>query len=466
MSPLKIFRVKPEERLQSLVALAVIIVLNGLFVYRMHRLFMQPGFGPYRKAVEREMHLSGYDPLTYLGITDWDAVYQVYRHPLLAFMIYPLHLLNEGLTWLTGVNCVQYIVAAILIACAFYAYIFLYRIHREVIGLGRSDATLLTAFCFSFAYILLSVLVPDHFTPSMMLLLLVLYISGMCIKRGRALRWWQSSLLFVMTAGVTLSNGIKVILSGFFVNGRAFFRPKYLLAAFVVPAALLWGVAVWEYRTFTLPKEKARAEEKTRKAQEVEARVARMSPDEKARFEARKARRAVVLRHQAEKTGKPMEDHGFLKWTDISTSRWQSAYENLFGESLQFHQDFMLEDVLVRRPVFVPYRWYLSYAVEGLILLLFVAGVWAGRRSRFLWLCLSCLAFDAFLHIILGFGINEIYIMAPHFMFVLPIATAFLLRDCQARWLRLCVLSLTLYLAAYNGWLLVDFLLTPIHAVV
>ena len=466
MTPLKIFKIKPEERIQSAIAMIVIIALNALFIYRMHEIFMQPGFGPYFKTFERELHLSGYDPLTYMGVTDWDAVYQVYRHPLLSFMIWPLWLINQALTWMLGVNCVQYLVAALLIFCSYYSYIFMYRIHREVIELQRWDATLLTAYFFSFAYILMSVIVPDHFTISMFLLLVTLYISGVCIKKRREFKWWQSALFFYITAGVTLSNGIKVFLSGFFVNLRDFFRPKYLLLAVILPAALLWGTATWEYRTYVLPKEKARAELKARIAEKEKARVAKMTTEEKAQYDEKKAKREQRLKRQAAKTGKPMEDHGFLKWTDISTSRWESAYENLFGESLQFHQDYLLEDTLVRRPVFVKYRWTLSYVVEGLILLLAVAGIWFGRKSRFLWLCLSCMAFDMFIHVGLGFGLNEVFIMAPHYMFVLPIATAFSLREYQTRWLRISVVVLMLYLFIYNGYLLTDFLLSPIRATI
>jgi hypothetical protein len=466
MTPFKLFKVKPEERIQAVVVLMVIIALNALFIYRMHDLFMQPGFGPYWKAFERELHLSGYDPLTYLAVTDWDIVYQVYRHPLLSFLIWPFWLLNQGLTALFGVNCVQYIVTLPLMACSFYSYIFLYRIHREVIELQRWDATLLTAFYFSFAYILLSIIVPDHFTISMFLLLITLYISGVCIKKGREFKWWQSAILFYITAGVTLSNGIKVFLSGFFVNLRDFFRPKYLLLAVVLPAALLWATATWEYHQYVMPKEKTKAELKVRKAEELKARVAQMTPKERELFEKRKARRQELLRRQAEKTGKPMEDHGFLKWTDISTSRWQSAYENLFGESVQFHQKHFLEDTLVHRPVFVVYDWLWSYVVEALVVLLFIVGIWCGRRSRFLWLCLSCFGFDMFIHLVLGFGINEVFIMAPHFMFVLPIATAFLFRSVHTRLLRIPVWLLTLYLFIYNGYLLTSFLLTPIKAII
>jgi hypothetical protein len=419
-------------------------------------------------VIERELQLSGYDPLTYLGITDWDTVYNVYRHPLLAFMIWPFWLLNQGLTALLGVNCVQYLVALPVIVASFYSYIFIYRIHREVIMLGRYDATLLSVFYFSFAYIMLSVIVPDHFTISMFLLLITLYISGRCIQKGREFKWWQSALLFFITAGVTLSNGVKTFLSGFFVNLRDFFRPKYLLLAVILPAALLWGVAVWEYRTFALPKELARQEANAAKEKRIEEQVAQMSPEMRKNYEKRQERRAARLKAQAEKSGTPMKNYGFWKWTDITTSRIETIYENLFGETIQFHREHFLEDTLVFRPVFVKYDWLWSYVVEGIILLLFAVGLCCGWRSRFLWMSLSYFGFDMFIHLILGFGINEIFIMAPHWLFVIPLAIAYAFKKAkknQHKALQLSVLALTAYLLVYNGCLLVDFLLSPIRAV-
>jgi len=467
-----LFRLKPEERVQAAVALTVIVVLNALFIFRLHELFLQPGFGPYWKVFERELHLSGYDPYTYLTVTDWDVVYEAHRHPLLAFFIWPLWLLNQGLTWLFGVNCVQYVVALVVIASSLYSYVFLYRIHREIVGLRRDDATLLTMFAFSMAYLLLSVIVPDHFTVSMFLLLMIFYISGICIRKGREFRWWQSAVLFFITAGVTLSNGVKVFLSGFFVNRRDFFRPKYLLLAVLLPSALLWGIAVWQHYTFVEPRQQAREKVEKLKSERVKERVAKMSPEEKARYEAKKARREAVLRRQAEKTGKPMEDHGYLKWTDISTSRWQTIYENLLGETIQFHRRHFLEDTLVGRPLFVPYLSVFSYVIEALVVLLALVGMWYGRRSRFLQLCLSCLAIDMGIHLVLGFGINEVFIMAPHFLFILPIATAYLLKERRSKErrrgghaIRLAVTALTAYLFTYNGILLTYFLLTPIKSI-
>ena len=468
MTPFKIFKIKPEERVQALVMLAVIVVFNALFIYRMHDLFMQEGFGPYWKVFERELHLSGYDPLTYLGVSNWDVVYNVYRHPLLAFLIWPLYLLNEGLTTIFGINFVQYIVAVPVIFASFYSYIFTYRIHREVIQLRRYDATLLSAFYFSMAYIMLSVIVPDHFTISMFLLLITLYISGKCIQKGRELRWWQSAIFFFITAGVTLSNGAKIFLSGFFVNLKHFFRPKYLLLGVVLPAALLWGVAVTEYRTSVLPKEKARKEAKIAKQKRLEEQLALMTPEQKQAYEQKQLQRKVRQRLQAAKSGTPMKQYGFWKWTDVTTSRTKTIYENLFGETIQFHQKHFLEDTLVFRPVFVKYDWLWNYIVEAVILLLAAIGIWCGRRSRFLWLALSYFGFDMFIHLILGFGINEIFIMAPHWLFVIPFAIGYVFyrsKGCQHKILQLSVLALTCYLWAYNGWLLLNFLRTPISAV-
>lgn len=463
-----LFKVKSEERILATVVLAVIFVFNALFIWRMHELFMQEGFGPYWKVFERELHLSGYDPLTYLGVTDWGMVYNVFRHPLLAFMIWPLWLLNEGLTALFGVNCVQYLVAVPVMTASFYSYIFLYRILREILCLSRYDATLLSSFYFSLAYIMLSVIVPDHFTVSMFLLLLTLYISGKCIQRGREFSWWQSAVLFFVTAGVTLSNGVKIFLSGLFVNVKDFFRPKYLLLAVILPAAFLWGVAMLEYKTYVLPVEKVKQEAKAEKQRQEEARVAQMTPQERQHYEKREQKHQARLQAQAAKSGTPMRQHGFWKWTDITTSRTRTVYENLFGETMQFHRQYFLEDTLVFRPVFVKYDWLWSYLIEGIILLLAGIGLWFGRKSRFLWLSLSYFGFDMFIHLILGFGINEIFIMAPHWLFVIPLSIACAFQGTgnrQHKALQLSVLALTVYLWVYNGWLLLDFLRSPINAV-
>ena len=148
-------------------------------------------------------------------------------------------------------------------------------------------------------------------------------------------------------------------------------------------------------------------------------------------------------------------------WTDITTPRMETAIENLFGESIQLHQKHTLEDVLVSRPVIVGYDWIWNYIVEGLIFLLFIAGLWCGRHSKLMWMVFSFAAMDMILHMGLGFGIPEIYIMAAHWIYVIPISMGFLMKAVNGKYrqgLRFALFSLTAYLTVYNVYLLVDYL--------
>ena len=125
------------------------------------------------------------------------------------------------------------------------------------------------------------------------------------------------------------------------------------------------------------------------------------------------------------------------------------------------HTDHVLGDVLINRPVIVPYRYAASYAVEAFVVLFFLAGIWMGRRSRFLWIALSWMGFDMIIHVVLGFGLNEVYIMSPHWLFVLPIAMAFALLRLRGRWLlaaRVALMGLSVFLLAYNASLYVQYL--------
>ena len=151
--------------------------------------------------------------------------------------------------------------------------------------------------------------------------------------------------------------------------------------------------------------------------------------------------------------GTPMMQGEFMRWTDISTSRLQSITENLFGESIQLHRDHLLEDIFGRRPVIVHYRWAINYVAEALLLLLFVAGLWVGRRNKLLLMALTFAAMDWALHVGLGFGLNEVYIMTAHWAYVIPISFAYLISTTKGK-KRICLVSLisalTLYLISYN----------------
>ena len=162
-------------------------------------------------------------------------------------------------------------------------------------------------------------------------------------------------------------------------------------------------------------------------------------------------------------TGKPIAKGEFMNWTDKTTSRSQTLVENFFGESIMLHQQNLLGDVLRNRPVIVKYQSAVNYVVEACIVVLFLLGILAGRKSKFLWLTLTFFLMDAALHIGLGFGINEVYIMTAHYMYALPIAIAFLALKAKGKNLKWAfrglMLAITLYLWISNGYLLVDYML-------
>jgi len=534
----QLFSLRRHERPVFLFALLLAVVLQAVIIYRYNHIFTDPG-PSYWAVFLHNFSVSGYDPITYSVVTDWTAKYNVYRHPLLAFFMAPLYWLNLGLTALTGVNCVQYVVAFFWILATAYAFLFFYRIvlnilcgsttlstapqaplrstrrgafvakRRKNCAIGalltapQAQAMLLSALLFSFGHVLLAGMAPDHFILSMMMLLLLLLVSLEKLQQQRPFTIAEALIFFIIIAGITLSNGVKVFICVLLVNWLTL-SPKrdkisssdvetqtarvstpllngrgrgvgLVFLSLLFASALLWGIARAEYHYLVLPQEKiAHAKKAADKKRKQEAAARRKAEAEKTfqmlidqaqatgdtslfaqathRLDSVRTAKPKVRRNPY---GKPIAKGEFMRWTDITTSRWSSAVENLFGEGIQLHRDYALGDVLRHRPVIVNYRSPVQYIIEAFFLLLFLAGVWCGRRSRFLWIALACAAFDMLLHLGLGFGLNEVYIMSAHWIFVLPLAMTFLFK-ILAPSLRgrggvgLLLLLLTLYLYVWN----------------
>ena len=468
---LSLFFIRLTELPIATVVLVLTTILNWLNVSRYADTFLHTQKTSIFFDVFR---LSGFDSLCYSVLTKWHQAFEVYRHPLLADLMWPLSALNGWLHGLTGLNMAPVIIAVLLVLCAVYMFVWLHRLLRRVLGLPLIDCFLLCLLFYSFAYVQLTFIAPDHFAPSIALLVLTLYVAGRKQLLGRPFTVVETIVLFLLTAGVTLSNGVKTLIAALFTNGRRFWRPKYLILAVILPAAAIWGYTYWEFQHFILPRElkktevrKAKGEANKRRIMQAFRDTTSLTDSAEIERQAFERYRQAVYREYADNQKKPWNQHkgkplaksGFGAWTDVSTGRMESAVENLFGESLQLHRDSLLQDTLRSRPVIISYRWWGSYVVEGLIVVLFLAGIWSGRRKRYLWMCLSCFAFDMLLHMGLGFALNEVYIMTAHWAFVIPITIGFLLR--QKRWLwslRGLILLLALYIMFYNYRLIVGYL--------
>ena len=447
-----LFRIRREERWLALAALLLFAGLTAVVIVKYYALFSVYNNSSVWGPFPRNFHVSGFDALVYTIVSRWNTFFTVvFRHPLLAFLLYPFYAINQGLYMLTGINCVQFVVAVPLLFCSLYSLLFLYRIFREVVGLKKADSIVLSALSFSFAYMMLSVVVPEHFIFSTFMLTLTLYISGVKIVANSKSRYGERQemtialtvLLFFLTAGLSLTNGVKTFLAQWFVNGRRFFRPANLLFGVVLPVGLLLAFSQMEYKLLTVPGEKARAAAAAAKAKKTG-----------------KPAKKTGTRSKAD--GKPMADGLYLQWSDVTTSRSKTVVDNLFGESIQLHEEHLLRDAHNGRPVFVAYTHAYNYVVEGIVVFFFLAGIWFGRRERFLWLALSFFAVDMVLHLGFGFAINEVYIMAAHWLFVIPIAIAYIFKAMTrlgCLWMRGLIGLLALYLWIYNGYLFVNYLL-------
>ena len=471
---LNTFRIKKEERLPALVITILMAALNVLAVSKYHDAFCKTHQAIWGLFVNKYT-VSGFDPITYCVLTEWEPKYEIYRHPLLAYFEYPLYLLNHELTLALNYNAAQVIIAVVLVFLACYTWIFLYRILREIIALNRTDSLLISIFSFSFGYVMLTFMVPDHFALSMFMLVTCLYVCGKAMQKQRQLKIWQTWLIFFFTAGTTLSNGIKVFLNVLFVNGKSLFRPKYFLLGVIVPSLMIWCFAEWEYETYAAPREKASLSKRIKKGKEERARHFKNFSDTTSLKDStaiakafdRKMRQIIHAKYVADHKqpwhthkGKPMGDSKFMKWTDETTSRIDALVENIFGEPIQLHKQHLLEDVLRGRPVVVRYDNALNYIVEGIIVIFFIAGIIAGIRSRFFLMALSGVAFDAAIHLGLGFGLNEAFIMTGHWIFIIPIAYGYLFsrrKGIPLMALRASLVTLMCFLFAYNITLFIRF---------
>jgi len=448
MHILNIFKVKKEERWLVFIMLAVFLTFNILLITSHYHVYTMGAHGGFWSIFTKNFRMSGYDNWSWITISGMRIHFITSRHPLYLTFLYPLYLLNHWLIEVFGYNFAVYFMAAIIVFSAFYAAVFAYRIFREVMELRRFDSTLLTVLLFSFGHILIPSMVPDHFIVSMMFLLMALYICGKKMKKGELLTAWQSLLLTFFTAGMATSNGAKIFLAGLFTNRKKFFTWKYISIGVILPCLLLIGIQQSQYYLLEVPQ----------KAVISNIEKVKRQKDPKGVEEFYKKRNAWQKTH----LGQTMSKESMLDWLDTSTPRTRTLVENFFGESIQLHQRYLLKDVAWDRPVFVTYNWITNYVIEAIMVVLFVLGIIFGCRKRFFQMLLAWFACDITLHLILGFGITEVYIMASGWAFIIPIAYGYLMKGLSHRYrqmLRGLLLVITIFLWVYNGGLTANYLL-------
>ena len=112
-----------EEWSIGLVIASILVVLNSMMILKYNPL-LDPLSEDYAKQLSYLFHVSGFDPITYKVLTHWQMAYDVVRHPLLPYLMYPFYLLNQ----LIGGQGAMYVAAVIMTASGFFSAVFLFRI--------------------------------------------------------------------------------------------------------------------------------------------------------------------------------------------------------------------------------------------------------------------------------------------------------------------------------------------------
>lgn len=432
-----VLAVRRSERGVALAALLLVLTLNALLVWKFWGRLTPGGTQGYYTIFMKRFQVSGFDASSCIALSCEDIYFNSLRHPLFFTILWPFHWLDRWLMQLTGLNCAILIMAALQTMAGVYSALFLHRTLTDVLRLERVEAGVLTLLFFSFAYIMLSTMVPDHFGLSLPWLLLTVWLAGRHFACGTAFRAWQQAVLVFFTSGLTLTNGVKSCLAFLFAAPRRVWRLRSV-AAVAVPLLLL--LAIRQYQNFAYE-------------EPMKERVAMMLAIKKQKDPNFGKGDAKVVAWRERQNGKAIDkDNILLQWSDITTPRLPSLVHNLLGESFLLHRRHLLEDVQNNRPVFVAYDQWPCRAVGPLLAALLVAGAWCGRRSRLMLMLLSWLAFDILMHFGFGFGLNEVYIMTAHWAFIIPVAAGFVLRAAKPALRRAMTFALAALAVAIMGY--------------
>lgn len=406
-----------ETLIVLFVGLLIIVSLNVAMLYYNLPLFTKAK-GGFWSVFWNHFEISGFDPYTYIVVSKWRPLYILSRHPLLAFMMWPFSQLNAALMEHYGMNCAIFIVGALWVMIGIGSWMLMYKILHRLISLGWKTSLLITFLYFGFSHVMLVLFVSDHMAISQLLILLAIYLAGRAIRRHVTMPLWQTMPLAVLSMGVTTTNIVKLFLADFFTASKPFRWKgwgRYLW--YLVPVAIVGALYLYQLDT-TQAQERRSIQHTISKRAEKDTAFAAMNK----RYDAFKAkRRQQQIIHSS-----------IITNTEYHIDRLPSLQENIFGEGILLHETYTLKDTNKNhRPVLVRYSHWWDYLFETVLVALFAAGAWIGRRNRLMQMALAMFLFDMLLHVGLNFASADVYIMTAHWAYVVPFAIAYLTKHAQ-----------------------------------
>jgi len=333
---------------------------------------------------------SGYDPFLLSFIKHpIDSIYATVRHPLISvymLAVSPFYMIIKH----------NIVITVFISFFYFLSNVILYLTLRYNIKNSILHSILLLLLFNSFAYIIPMSFIPDSYPLSLFALLLSIYYFTLEKQKENIKVFY---LLFFLTAGITITNGIKILLVWVF-KGKNY---KETINKLIKPVVIFFIVisSIW------IVSKKINSLHTT-------------TPKYEIINENQQAKHDIVSNSYTP---------GFMSFIDTTTPFFRNISENFIGESILFHPISLELDPVANRPQFIKYKRVVDYVVVWSLFLLFIFSLIYKNKNKFIKYIILFFSVDIFIHLVARFGFNEIFIFGPHWLFLIPISFGILLKE-------------------------------------
>lgn len=312
--------------------------------------------------------------------------FMIFRHPFFGYILSPFIFFNYLSNLVFPDMVVAWFMTVFFNVIMSYCVLLVYKILCDIMKVTSVQALLLTIIFISFGHVLILSFTIETFQLSMFLFLMTLYVVGCNVALKQPVNDKFYITLFLLTTGITLTNGVKVGLAYLFTHVSIKRKVRWCLSAamwlliFLIPGYLL-----------------------------TEGLMAYFHPNKPFNFI----------------SDGVYEVSRWILDTDYSTYL-KVIYDHVLCAPLMLHTYYFGDcDAYIDKGYFSPLIDVVVIVFYGLV----IWGAISFRRSRFKSIMLSFILFDALLHLVLRFGLYEGQIYCAHWMFLFPLLIASLFRN-------------------------------------
>lgn len=422
---LRISKLRKDEIALSALLLVLTLVLNVLYIRKY--------YGVYCPLI------SGYDPYLLSTLTNWlHSPFlnsnSIYSHPGFGILMVPLSVVNYILSSIAGSNCANFFIAIILMIMFITETVLLKRIFNEYIGLKLFLSIMLSVLFCGIAYTLLMSFTPDHFAFSQFFFILYVYLWTKNKNKNRK----KLDIITIFIGSTTITNWVKIVMSKLIFERKQFIKCLLLniivLSSMILISMFLTRNVVYSTNSGEMAylEQEYKASVKYRhnyiNKTDIESKCVML--DSTQCEENRQNAFNELNTHYSSLGGDNLINKmksiywGYKYWINSDVSRTNSFINNMFGQSILFHSNSLNQDNVSMG--YYPELW--KNILNVLIIVMVACGIVLSIKTKLMQLLLCFLSVDIFIHLVCCFGISELYIYSPHYLFIFVISIGYLIK--------------------------------------